>query len=162
MLVGLIGVVLLVRGEGFSAAPMGLIAIIAANFTWSLGSVLSQHRLVLAPGAVGFASEMLCGGLFLLLMSFAAREPLHWPPQPQAVLAWFYLVTFGSLLAFNAYMVLLARTRPALASSYSFVNPVIALLLGIQLAGESVTTHEWGAVAVIVCGVILLLLGKRP
>ena len=72
-----------------------------------------------------------------------------------------YLVVFGSLIAFVAYMVLLANTAPALAASYSFVNPVIALILGISLGGETVTQAEWLAVGIIVAGVIVLVLGRR-
>lgn len=70
-----------------------------------------------------------------------------------------YLVTFGSLIAFSAYMLLLARTSAALAASYSFVNPVFAMLLGITFAGEIVTTYEWLAVGIIVVGVVMLVLG---
>ncbi len=88
---------------------------------------------------MGFASAMLAGGLILLLLAAVARQHVNWPPQPQATWAWAwaYLVVFGSLLAFNAYMVLLARAA-GLAASYSFVNPVIAMLLGIGFGGESV------------------------
>lgn len=161
MVVGLGGVLLLVRGAGFSASPAGLLAVAAGNVSWALGSVLSQRKFALAPGAVGFASEMLCGGSFLMLVSLLAGESFHWPPEPLALWAWIYLVFFGSLIAFSAYMVLLARTRPALAASYSFVNPIIGMLLGVTLGSELVTGHEWGAVAVIVCGVILLIFGKR-
>lgn len=161
MVVGLGGVLLLVRGAGFSASPAGLLAVAVGNVSWALGSVLSQQKFALAPGAVGFASEMLCGGFFLLLVSLLASESFHWPPEPLALWAWIYLVFFGSLIAFSAYMVLLARTRPALAASYSFVNPIIGMLLGVTLGSELVTGHEWGAVAVIVCGVILLIFGKR-
>ena len=72
------------------------------------------------------------------------------------------LIVFGSLLAFNAYMVLLGRVSAALASSYTFVNPVIALALGIWLGGEAVTAFEWAAAAVITAGVVLLVIGRRP
>lgn len=161
MIVGLAGVLLLVRGAGFSASPAGLAAVAIGNVTWALGSVLSQRKFVLADGSVGFASEMLCGGLFLMLVSALAGERFHWPPQSLALWSWVYLVFFGSLIAFSAYMVLLARTRPAVAASYSFVNPVIAMLLGVTLGSEVVTSHEWWAVTVIVCGVILLIFGKR-
>ncbi|MBS0365896.1 MAG: EamA family transporter [Proteobacteria bacterium] len=160
MFIGLAGVLLLVRGAGFSASPGGLVAVAAGNVAWALGSVLSQRRFPLAPGTVGFASEMLCGGLFLMLLSQLAGEHARWPPEPRALLAWIYLVTFGSLIAFSAYMVLLARTRPAVAASYSLVNPVIGMLLGVTLGGEQVTAHEWWALLVILCGVILLLSGK--
>ena len=72
-----------------------------------------------------------------------------------------YLVVFGSLLAFNAYMLLLARTSAALASSYTFVNPVIAMLLGVAFGGEAITGFEWVAAAVVVAGVVLLLVKRR-
>jgi drug/metabolite transporter (DMT)-like permease len=109
---------------------------------------------------MGFASEMLAGGLILLLLSAVAREHVNWPPQALAAWAWAYLVVFGSLLAFNAYMVLLARTSAGLAASYSFVNPVIAMLLGIGLGGESITPREWVAAGVILLAVMLLVV--RP
>ena len=161
MLVGVGGVLMLVRGEAFTASPAGLIAITIACVSWSLGSVLSQRRFPLAPGAMGFASEMICGSVVLLLVSVAVGERPAWPPQPLAASSWIYLIVFGSLLAFNAYMVLLGRVSAALASSYTFVNPVIALALGIWLGGEIVTGFEWAAAAVITAGVVLLVLGRQ-
>ncbi len=157
ILVGLAGVLMLTQGVGFQASPVGLAAIMIACSTWSLGSVLSQRVWPLAPGATGFASEMLCGGAVLLLMAAWHGETPAWPPQPMAVAAWLYLVVFGSLIAFNAYMLLLAHASAALASSYTFVNPVIAMLLGVLVAGESVTLGEWAAVSVVLAGVLLLL-----
>jgi len=154
---GLVGVAMLTRGHGFRASPAGLAAVAFACTCWSVGSVLSQRLLPLAPGAMGFASQMLGGGLLTLLCAVLAGERMAWPPQPLAAWAWAYLVIFGSLLAFNAYMVLLARTSAGLAASYSFVNPVIALLLGVGFGGESVTAQEWAAAGVILAGVILLV-----
>jgi drug/metabolite transporter (DMT)-like permease len=162
MLVGVAGVLMLVRGEAFTASPAGLAAITTACLSWSLGSVLSQRRFPLAPGAMGFASEMLCGSVALLLLAAAVGERPEWPPQPLAAWSWVYLIVFGSLLAFNAYMVLLGRVSAALASSYTFVNPVIALVLGIRLGGETVTGFEWAAAGVITAGVVLLVLGRQP
>ena len=157
IVVGLVGVLMLTQGAGFQASPAGLIAQTLACSGWALGSVLSQRSLPLAPGATGFASEMLCGGAVLMAMSALSGEAPAWPPQPVAVAAWFYLVVFGSLVAFNAYMLLLARASAALASSYSFVNPVIAMLLGVAIAGETVTGFEWTAATVVLAGVLLLL-----
>jgi drug/metabolite transporter (DMT)-like permease len=158
---GLAGVLMLTQGSGFQASPGGLVAIALACLCWSLGSVLSQRSTPLAQGAMGFASEMICGGALLMLMSWLAGERWVWPPQPVALAAWLYLVVFGSLIAFNAYMVLLARAPASLAASYTFVNPVIAMLLGVAIAGETVTRYEWHAVAVVLAGVLLLLC-KRP
>ena len=157
IVVGLVGVLMLTQGAGFQASKAGLIAQTLACSGWALGSVLSQRSLPLAPGATGFASEMLCGGAVLMAMSALSGEAPAWPPQPAAVAAWFYLVVFGSLVAFNAYMLLLARAPAALASSYTFVNPVIAMLLGVAIAGEHVSAFEWGAVSVVLAGVLLLL-----
>lgn len=157
--VGLAGVLMLTQGAGFQASPAGLAAITVACITWSLGSVLSQRSLPLAPGATGFASEMICGGIVLLVLSAIAGERPSWPPQPVAAAAWFYLVVFGSLIAFNAYMVLLARAPAGLASSYTFVNPVIAMLLGVAVAGEVVSGYEWAAAGVVLAGVVLMLRG---
>ena len=161
---GLAGVLLLVQGAGFRGTGLGLTLLSTACVAWSVGSVLSQRVLPLAAGATGFASEMICGGILLLVVAAPCGEYAAlvqaWPPQPVAVAAWLYLVLAGSLIAFNAYMVLLAHAPPSLASSYCFVNPVIALLLGMALAGEQVTTGEWGATAVILCGVVMLLSGR--
>ncbi len=162
MIVGLTGVLLLVQGEAFTASRAGLAAITVACLSWSLGSVLSQRPFPLAPGAMGFASEMLCGSALLLLVALVLGERPQWPPEPLAAWSWVYLIVFGSLLAFNAYMVLLSRVSAALAASYTFVNPVIALGLGIWLGGETVTQFEWLAAAIITTGVVLLVLGRRP
>jgi drug/metabolite transporter (DMT)-like permease len=160
IVVGFVGVVLLVRGQGFAASPAGLAAMAIAALGWSIGSVLSQHVLPLARGSAGFASQLICGGVVLLALSMLTGETINWPPQLTACLAWVYLVIFGSLIAFVAYMVLLSRTTPALATSYTFVNPMIALLLGVQLGGEHVTSHEWAAVAIIVVGVAGVIIGR--
>jgi drug/metabolite transporter (DMT)-like permease len=159
IVVGLAGVLMLTQGAGFQASPAGLAAIAVACVSWSLGSVLSQRSLPLAPGAMGFASEMLCGGVVLMVLAFAAGEQPQWPPQPAAVAAWFYLVVFGSLIAFNAYMYLLSHASAGLASSYTFVNPVIAMLLGVVVLGEVVTSFEWLAAVVVLAGVVLMLRG---
>jgi drug/metabolite transporter (DMT)-like permease len=157
---GLVGVLLLTQGQGFGASPMGLVAISVACASWAVGSVLSQRVWPLAPGAMGFASEMLAGGAVLMGLSLFKGEAVPAHIEPQALWAWAYLVVFGSLVAFNAYMVLLAEASAGLASSYSFVNPVIAMLLGVTLAGEQISSHEWLAAGIVLLGVVLLLVGR--
>jgi drug/metabolite transporter (DMT)-like permease len=167
---GLVGVVLLSRGAGFAASLPGLLWLTLACVTWSVGSVWARHglpralgggALAMAPGAAGYASQMLAGGALLALAALAAGERPAWPPEGRALLSWAYLVVAGSLVAFSAYMVLLQRTSTALASSYTFVNPVIGLVLGVTLGGEVVTTGEWLAAAVVCAGVLLLLRPPR-
>lgn len=160
MAIGLAGVVLLVRGASFSAAPVGIACITGATLAWSLGSVLSTTRLPLAAGPAGFASEMLCGGAVLMLIALVLGEQPAWPPAPLALGAWAYLVVFGSLVAFSAYLYLLAHASPAVATSYAFVNPLIALFLGVVFASEAVSGGEWIACGVILTGVLLIFRGK--
>jgi len=161
VLVGFGGVLMLTQGAGIRASPAGLLAITLGTTGWALGSVLAQRGFALASGATGFATEMLCGGLALLMMSAVRGESWHWPAQTGVWLAWWYLVIFGSLIAFSAYMLLLARTPASVAASYTLVNPVVALLLGVTLGGESVSTWEWAASGIVLIGVVLLFLGRR-
>ncbi len=163
---GLLGVCLLASGQGFSASLPGLLAVVTACLTWSLGTVWALHglpggrRLGLAPGAAGYASQMLAGGVLLLLAAWAAGEQPVLPPDSRSLLSWLYLVVAGSLIGFSAYMVLLQKASPALASSYTFVNPVIGLLMGVTLGGEVVTGLEWSAAGLATLGVVLLLWGR--
>lgn len=162
MAVGMVGAVLLARGGGFAAEPRGIVYIAIATLCWSLGSVLSTSKFPLANGAAGFASEMLCGGLVLLAMTHLTNEPAPtWPIPTVSAAAWLYLVVFGSLVAFSSYMYLLAHASAAVATSYAFVNPVIALLLGMAVGGEHVTLWEWVATGVILTGVVLILWSKQ-
>jgi drug/metabolite transporter (DMT)-like permease len=156
ILAGFSGAALLASGGEFSAQPVGVFALIGAVSCWTLGSVLSQKKLALAPGAMGFASEMLVGGAFLFAVALARGEVLAAPLDARALLAWSYLVTAGSLVAFSAYMYLLSKVPPALASSYAYVNPVIAVLLGVWLAGEKIGPREAVAMAIILGSVLLL------
>jgi drug/metabolite transporter (DMT)-like permease len=160
MLIGLGGIIFLLQGKSFNASTSGLLAMFGATLSWSVGSVLQTTKLPLAPGPKGFASEMLCGGAVLLLLSLALGEKLSLPLEPRALLAWVYLIMFGSLIAFSAYLFLLAHVSPALATSYAFVNPVIALFLGVWLGDEIIQKNEWLACGVILLGVLLFFLAR--
>ena len=160
MLIGFGGVIFLLQGKSFSTSGIGLLAMLGATLTWSIGSVLQTTKLPLAPGPMGFASEMLCGGAVLLLISLAVGEKVILPLDTRALLAWGYLVVFGSLIAFSAYLFLLVNVSPAIATSYAFVNPVIALLLGVWLGAEEVQNKEWLACGVILFGVLMFFAAR--
>jgi drug/metabolite transporter (DMT)-like permease len=161
VVVGLAGVVMLTQGPGLHGSPSGLLAIMVGTTGWALGSVLAQRGFTLAQGATGFATEMLAGGLVLLLISAVRGESWDLPLQAGHWLAWLYLVVFGSLIAFSAYMLLLARTSASLAASYSLVNPVVALLLGVTVGAETVSGWEWLSSGIVMIGVVLLFAGRR-
>jgi len=161
ILIGFGGAVLLASGADFSAQPIGIIALLGAITCWNVGSVLSQRRFSMAPGAMGFASQMLAGGVFLTIVSRVSGEHLVGTITPQAWLAWGYLVVAGSLAAFTAYMYLIATVPPALASSYSYVNPVIAVTLGVVFGGEKLGVREVVAMAIILSSVLLVSTARK-
>ena len=161
IVIGFAGAVMLAFGGEFSAKPIGVISLIGAILSWDIGSVLSQRKLKMAPGAMGFASEMLLGGAFLMLLGFLMGEKFNTPITVNAWLAWSYLVVAGSLLAFTAYMYLLSAVPPALAGSYAYVNPVIAVILGVMLGGEQIGGREMIAMTVILGSVILLTTARK-
>ncbi|EYB68742.1 hypothetical protein DEIPH_ctg017orf0082 [Deinococcus phoenicis] len=151
--VGLVGILLLNLGE-LHATPLAAFLLILAPLCWTFGSMWSRH-LPLPGGLMGSAAEMLAGGGLLLLLSLGLRE--HWAaPTAASLWALAYLTVFGSLVAYSAYMYLVAHTRPALATSYAYVNPVVAVLLGVGLGGESLSGLGWTALGVILAGVVLV------
>ncbi len=134
---GFIGVIVLNLGHGLSASRIGAIALLTAAMCWALGSVWSK-RQDMPAGPMNTAAQMLCGSAALLGVGFAGGERLPTHPSLPASLALAYLIVLGSLVAFSAYLYLLKHARPALATSYAYVNPVIAILLGMLLMGEQV------------------------
>lgn len=151
---GLVGIVLLNVGE-LRATPLAAALLILAPLCWTFGSQWSR-RLPLPAGLMGSAAEMLTGAVLLGFLSVVMGE--RWgTPTPASLWALAYLTVFGSLVAYSAYMYLVAHTRPALATSYAYVNPVVAVLLGVGLGGESLTGLGWEALAVILAGVVLVV-----
>ena len=110
------------------------------------------------------AMQMLAGGVGLLLLAVARGEPWQFTAAAvslRSVLSLAYLVVFGSIVAFSAYVWLLRVSTPARVSTYAYVNPVVAVLLGAAFAGEALTARMLVAAAVIVCGVALITLAPR-
>jgi len=161
ILIGFCGVALLAAGGDFNAHPAGVLAVLGAVASWTFGSVLAQKKMQLAPGPMGFASEMIMGGLSLLLISFLRGESMAALPTAPAFAAWAYLVVAGSLAAFSAYMYLLSKVSNALASSYAYVNPLIAVMLGALFANESVGARELLAMLVILGSVVMLTTARK-
>jgi len=157
---GFVGVVILNLENGLRASPIGAIVLLLAPMSWGLGSAWSQH-LPLPKGLMSSAAQMLTGGALLMLMSFAFREGMPHIHTVRPLWAMAYLIVFGSLIAFNAYGYLLQRVRPALATSYAYVNPLIAVGLGVALAGEHITLVGLVAMLIILSGVGLVSLVRQ-
>jgi len=157
--VGFIGVVWLNAGSSLTASPTGLILLLIAPVAWAFGSVWSRGRDLPSPFMTA-AAQMICGGVIIVLAGLATGERFEAVPTLSGTMSVAYLVVFGSIIAFTAYVWLLHHVRPALASSYAYINPPIAVLFGALLAGERFTAHDLGAMAVILAGVVIITLAK--
>ena len=160
LILGFAGIVLLNLEGNLRANPLGAAAMIFAALSWSLGSALSR-RLDLPAGLMGSGAEMFCAGLMLLLVALGLGEHMSALPTPTALAAFVYLIIFGALVAFSAYGFLLSYARPALAASFAYVNPVIAVALGVGLAGDTIGAAGIVAMGIILLAVVLVMVAKE-
>jgi len=157
--IGLAGVVWLNAGSSLTATPTGLVLLLVAPLGWAFGSIWSRGRDLPSPFMTA-AGQMLCGGVILVAAGLLRGEHMAAAPTLQGVLAVGYLSVFGSIVAFTAYVWLLHNVRPVLASSYAYVNPVIAVALGALVAHERFGAADIGAMAVILAGVVVITLAR--
>ncbi|MGA9116407.1 MAG: EamA family transporter [Bacteroidota bacterium] len=164
---GFAGTVLLVdpagMGQGGSLDPAGVAVLLLATFSWAAGSLYSRSAPLPASPLLSTAMQMLGGGALLLATSGAAGEFARVPASSfslRSVGSLLYLVVFGSLVAFTAYVWLLRVTTASRVATYAYVNPVIAVALGWWLAGEMLTTGMTAGAAVIVVAVGLIVTGE--
>jgi drug/metabolite transporter (DMT)-like permease len=161
MLLGLGGVVLLSRGGELGMHPLAFLLLLMGPVMWAFGSALSR-RLPHVQGAMGSAVQMAAAALLLVPLGVLRGERWAHAPSLASVAALAYLALFGSLLAFSAYVFLLnERVRPALLSSYAYVNPVVAVFLGVLLGGERVGPAELAGTAVVLVSVVLVIASPR-
>jgi drug/metabolite transporter (DMT)-like permease len=156
---GFAGAALLSLEGDFSASWIGALAAFGAPLCWSLGSYASR-RLDLPGPAMASAAEWLLGGVLGLVVA-AWREPVAglFHASAMAWLAWAYLLVFGTLVALNAYLWLLQNTSAALAGSYSFVNPAVALLVGAGIGHEQLNGWVFVALPLIAAALGMILYG---
>jgi drug/metabolite transporter (DMT)-like permease len=149
--------------EGLHGAQaIGMGALVVSSLSWATGSLYSRGTPRAGSAIAGTGMQLMCGGGLLLLASGAAGEParlsgVSWLAAGSLV----YLILFGSVLGYSSYIWLLRVTRPAVVSSYAFVNPVVAVVLGAAIGGEALTGRVLASAAVIVCGVVVVVCGGR-
>jgi drug/metabolite transporter (DMT)-like permease len=160
---GMVGLVALIGlGESFAGPrpdPVGTVVLIGGALSWSMGSLMSRNAPLPESPLLGIAMEMLCGGLLLVLFGLLVGEGSRFDitrVSPRSWLAFAYLVTFGALVGFTAYVWLLRVSTPAKVSTYAFVNPIVAVLLGWGLGGEPLTRRMLIASVVIVGAVAII------
>lgn len=145
--------------------PFGALVLVLGALSWAVGSVYSRHAALPRSLLLASGMEMIAGGAWLVLAGLVAGEASAIDLEaisPRSLLAFAYLVVFGSIVAFNAFTYLLEFSTPAHVSTYAYVNPVVALLLGWILAGESLSARTLAGAAVIVSAVAVVTAGPAP
>lgn len=164
LVLGATGALVLALEGDFSATLLGTLCAFGAPLAWSLGSYASRKMALPAP-AMASGAQWLLGGLLGLGVA-ALWEPgaqqFQWSQVTAASgAAWLYLVVMGTLVTLNAYLWLLKNSSAALAGSYSFVNPVVALCVGVLLGGEQLTGWVFVAMPLILAALALILYGRE-
>jgi drug/metabolite transporter (DMT)-like permease len=155
LLVGFTGVIVLNAGASISGDPIAFAAVIASPILWAWGSILST-RVTLPRGPMASAVEMLCGGVILVVLGALFGEHFTAMPTIEPFLALGYLIVLGSLVAFSAYGFLLRTVRPAVAASYAYVNPIVAIVLGVMFDHEGISGRAIVATALTLGGVFII------
>lgn len=169
VVIGLVGVGLLVLPSSRAAAagrtaavdPIGAAALTLGSLSWTIGSLYSRSSQQAKPAALAISMQMLTGGVLLSLLALATGDWARLHPETVTLLSassLLYLIIFGSLIGFSTYMWLLKVASPAAVGTYAYVNPLVAVLLGVALGGERLPPTAFVAMGVIVGGVALVSL----
>ncbi len=159
MVIGLVGVAVLMSDEGLSGSWSGVSLVFIACVNWSFGSALSR-RISMPDGPMTTGIEMAAAAVGYMLLSVIRSEDIG-VPSLKSALGVAYLIVFGSIVAFSAFTYLIANVRGPLAMSYAYVNPAIAVLLGIVFSNESLSINMAVALPVILVGVAIVTNASR-
>ncbi len=160
LVVGLVGVLVLTQEGDLQASTLGLALVIVAPVLWAFGSVWGT-RLDMPPPLMATAAELISGGLLLGVVGLLMGERIEAVPSETSLLALLYLAVFGSIGGYTAYVYLLDNTRPALATSYAYVNPAVAVVLGVTLGAEVLTGQVFLGLPLVLGGVAVITLAQR-
>ena len=167
LILGMIGIAILVGPQSLAGAgrvdPLVALVLIAGSASWAAGSMYTRYAPVPRSPMLTTGLQMCSGGLGLLLLAGATGELTHLAPSRVSAESWAafaYLIVFGSLIGYSAYIWLVRNVAPARAATYAFVNPLVAVALGWAVAGEPLTARTACAAAVIIGAVALITIGS--
>lgn len=164
LVVGFAGTALLIRPAGAERIdPLGAAVLVGASASWAIGTLYAARAPLPSRGSVSAAMQLLCGGVVLGIVGVAGGELGDVHPDrfsASSLLALAYLIVFGALIAFSAYAWLVQNASPAIVSTYAYVNPVIAVLLGWAILDETVGPTTVIAGAIIVVAVAMIVSSK--
>jgi drug/metabolite transporter (DMT)-like permease len=156
---GFAGVAVLLRPSG-GATFIGILLCVLSSVMWSVGSVLSPRLPLPADKFAATSYEMLAGGLVMLPFGVATADSFS--PSVESIVAWIYLVTFGSIVGYTAYTWLLGHAPLGTVSTYAYVNPVVAIVLGVAVRGEHLTWQILTGAAIVVAAVAVVVRREPP
>ena len=167
VLLGFVGIAVLVLPSGTGPGQVklvGILALLAAAFFWSLGSIYSRKARLPGSPLLSVGMQMIVGGLLLLMTSGLCGEWARLEVariSVRSLLGMGYLVLFGSIVAYNAFIWLLKNADPTWVSTYAFVNPIVAVFLVWLLANEQLTARSVWATAIIILSVVIITVSKN-
>jgi drug/metabolite transporter (DMT)-like permease len=156
--VGFAGVAILAQPSG-GAKSWGIALCVLSALMWSTGSFLSSRVTMPSDPFAATSYEMFAGGLIIFPISLFTVHGLH--PSAASIIGWVYLVTFGSIIGYTAYTWLLANAPLGMVSTYAYVNPVVAIALGVLFRGEQLTWRLLIGAAIVVVAVATVV-RKEP
>ncbi len=165
---GIAGIAILIGPGELLGEPIdlvGALALVVASLLWAFGSTLAKRLQLPSSPVLGTAMQMLAGGGLLLIVSLATSELSGFEPaavSAKSLAALAYLIVFGAIVAFTAYVYLLQKVEVAKVATYAYVNPVVALALGWALAGETASVRTFVAAAIILTAVVLITSQRKP
>ena len=159
VLAGFAGVAILLRPSG-DAPAVGLALCVLSALMWALGSFLSGRLPLPRDVMAATTYEMLCGGAVMLPLGLVTMGELE--PSARSVAAWLYLVVFGSLVAYTAYVWLLKHAPLGTVATYAYVNPVVAIALGFLVRDEELTPQILLGAAIVVASVAVVVRREAP
>jgi drug/metabolite transporter (DMT)-like permease len=157
--IGFVGVAIIARPSG-GATTLGIVLCFVSAVAWAAGSVLSARLTMPSDPFVATAYEMLAGGLVMFAPSLLTVH--HFSPSAGSIAGWVYLVTFGSVVGYSAYVWLLANAPLGTVSTYAYVNPVVAIGLGVLFRGEHLSWRLALGAAIIVAAVAAVVRQEPP
>ncbi len=164
---GMFGVFLLVDPFDLGGKQIhlaGAITVLLSAFAWAVGSIFARTARISSSVFMTSAVEMISGGVLLLILGFAIGEWQDFQPENISIISgisFFYLIFFGSIIGITSYAYILREVTPDKASTYAFINPVVAVFLGWLFAGEIIDLKIISAMAVIIVAVVFVIREKR-
>ncbi len=168
ILLGFSGIYVLVLHSGGTNSKgidtIGILALLLASISWSAGSLYSRSAKLPKSPMLSTAMQMVVGGVLLSIASFFLGDwsKMHlFEISIRSCIAFGYLIVFGSIIGYSAYIWLLKNAEPSLVSTYAFVNPIIAVFLGWFLANEQLTVNSLVAAVIIIPAVIFITIFRE-